>query len=111
MSSKKKIKTVAGLDAEILRLKLRAFELEEKLEDNVDHLKDNYGSMAFNSVFKRKNSSFGASANGNHFWSAFTTRVLDNEKLQANIGSTVERFVERLSEGVENLFGRIFKKG
>ena len=108
--TKKKIRNVASLEAEIVRLNLRAIELENKLEDNVDQLKDNFGSMAFNSVFKRKNTPYGSSASGNHFWSAFTTRVLDNENLQSNIGNVVERFVEKLSEGVENLFGRIFKK-
>ena len=109
--TKKKIRNVASLEAEIVRLNLRAIELENKLEDNIDELKDNFGSMAFNSVFKRKNTPYGSSVNGNHFWSAFTTRVLDNEKLQSNIGNAVERFVEKLSEGVENLFGRVFKKG
>src|SRR4029077_20390690 len=109
--TKKKIRSVASLEAEIVRLQLRAIELENKLEDNVDQLRDNFGSMTFNSVFKRKNTPYGSSVNGNHFWSAFTARVLDNEKLQSNIGNAVERFVEKFSEGAETLSGRIFKKG
>jgi hypothetical protein len=47
---KKKIKNLDSLDREIMRLKLRSHEIEQKLDQNLTSLKDNVASMAFNSI-------------------------------------------------------------
>ncbi len=45
-----KIQTSEDLKAEIKRLNSRCRQMEEQLDANMDHFKDNYKMMAFNSI-------------------------------------------------------------
>lgn len=46
----KKIKNLADLEREVMRLKLKSRNLETELGDRATHLKNNYKSMAMNTV-------------------------------------------------------------
>ena len=110
MTRKKHIHSIESLDQEILRLKHRQSEIEKDLGTNFDHLRSNYGSMAFNSIFKKKSPAYSSTPDSNHFWGGLTARILDNEKLQDNVGGLVERLITKVSDGIESIFGKPGKK-
>jgi len=110
MTRKKNIHSIESLDQEILRLKHRQSEIEKDLANNLDYLRSNYGSMAFNSIFKKKSPTYSSTPDSNHFWGGLTARILDNEKLQDNVGGLVERLITKVSDGIEGLLGKFGKK-
>lgn len=79
---------------EKMRLRMRA--IEGKLDDNLAGLKDNYGMMALNSVLGSEKK-----AKMQSFWSNMAGKLLENPKLQNNIGKWVDKIAERLADGIE----------
>lgn len=100
-----RIHNLDSLEKEIYRLKLHSRKLEDKMDENFTHLKENYGRMARNSVFGKKDGSMkdalGAGISGAFF---------RNERLQQAIDKIVGHLVEKATEGIDALIDKLFKK-
>ncbi len=100
-----RIHNLDSLEKEIYRLKLHSQKLEDKMDENFTHLKENYGRMARNSVFGKKDGSMkdalGAGISGAFF---------RNERLQQAIDRIVGHLVEKATEGIDALIDKLFKK-
>lgn len=103
MTAKKpNINNMSSLDAEIRRLKTRCREMEAELDNNMDALKENYGSMAFNSIIGNRLKSLpllGTAAGA----------LLGTPKVQAVIQTFFEKIFSRGSGIVERWITRVFK--
>jgi len=91
-----KIKNLQGLELEMERINLRMQAIEDRLEQNMSGLRDNFGSMAFNSVIGAEQK-----ARMHNFWSRLAEKFMDNPRLQNNIGKWVDRLAEKLADGIE----------
>lgn len=87
------------LEREIYLKKLRASEIERRLDHNVEHLRENFRGMAFRSVL-------GGRSSGREFAGEFTLRLLESEKLQDNLLSFVDKLTDRLARAVRRNKGR-----
>jgi len=101
--SKPQIYDMASLDAEIKRLKRRSKELEERMEDSADELKENYGNMAFNSFIGNRIKNIPILGAILYPW------VID-ESVQETIQQFSERFFKKSGEYLQKLLSAIFDK-
>lgn len=101
--SKPQIYDMASLDAEIKRLKRRSKELEERMEDSADELKENYGKMAFNSFIGNRIKNIPILGVILYPW------VID-ESVQETIQQFSERFFKKSGEYLQKLLSAIFDK-
>ena len=102
----KKTKKIHGLDTlerEIYRLRLEAKNIEEKLDQNLDHLQENYWSMALNSFSCSKNTKHNGE---NGFWKNFT----ESEGFNSAINSIAGNVVEKAAEGLNGWMNKFFSK-
>ena len=91
------------LEKEIYKLKLKAKNIEEKLDDNLEKFQHNYSSMFMNSFFRKKKQE---KTNGNGFFES----AFKNDGFNAIINKVTDRVAERAVEGLENLVDKIFHK-
>jgi hypothetical protein len=98
----RKIRNTESLDSEIRRLQDKARVLEEKLDNNLDYLQENYSSMIMGSLFNKEGikSSFATSLAG---------FFLGNEKLQEAVSNIVNTLAEKATIGLEKLSERLTK--
>lgn len=104
MMKSSRIHNLDSLEKEIYRLKMHSKKLEDKMDENFIHLKENYGRMARNSVFGKKETTkdaLGAGISGAFFRS---------ERLQQVIDKIVNHLVDKAAEGLDSLIDKIFKK-
>lgn len=98
-----KIETSEDLKAEIKRLNSRCRQIESQLDDNMDHLRDNYKSMAFNSIIgnRIKGVPILAAAMGLLAGSPLTKRLISFgfEKLMGKRVGFFERWLGRFFRG------------
>lgn len=81
-----RIKNLESLELEIERTKIRLEGIEGKFDHNLSELRENYGSMAFNSILgKAKPSGAGS------FWSRMAEKLMDHPKVQQTIGDLVDK--------------------
>ena len=99
----KNIHNLDSLEKEIYRLQLEAKHIGEKLDDNIEHLQENFSSIAMNSITcsKKKKSNENGSAFGD---------FLNNDKLNSVVGRVTDRIVERAADGIDKLVDKIFSK-
>lgn len=103
MANSKEIHSLQKLEKEIYRLQLKAKNIEQQLDDNFDHLQDNFHGMAWNSLIRYKSSK--------QRWSAGVVQgLLSQERLQDALARIVSYLADKLSDGIEGLIGRIFGK-
>ena len=101
MKKIKHIHSYDSLQAELSRLEREAKMIEEKLDNNFEHLQENFSSMAMNSFFHRKANWQDARENGSFF---------KNEKLNTMVNKFTDRVVERAAEGLEKITEKLFQK-
>lgn len=94
---------ITTLDAEIKRLKKKVHELEDQFNESADELKDNYGSMAFNSFV-------GNNIRKIPLLGAFLYPWLTNPAIQENIQRFSENMLEKASDFLQKWFSSIFEK-
>jgi hypothetical protein len=100
----KKVKNIHNLDSlerEIYRLKLETKNIEEKLDHNLEHLHENFSSMAMNSFFRK---------NKNEEKDNIFGSFLKNEKLNTFVNKITDHITERAEEGIDKLIDKIFHK-
>jgi hypothetical protein len=101
---KNSIKTVDALEKEIYKRKLRLKEIEKTLGQNVDQLRDNFGSMALQTILgPGKSSSMGITG-------TLMMKVMDNERLQSSLAEFVERLAEKIGDGIHKVTDKILHK-
>jgi hypothetical protein len=101
---KNSIKNVDALEKEIYKRRLRLREIEKNLGQNVDYMRDNFGSMALESLIgPAKSSPMGITGN-------LMLKAINNEKLQNSLAELAERLAEKLGEGIEKVTARILHK-
>jgi hypothetical protein len=91
-----KIKNLHTLELEMERMDLRLKHIEQKLDGNISDLRENAGSMAFNSILGQEKKQ-----QLHHFWSRMAEKLLDNPRLQNNIGKWVDKMADKLADGIE----------
>jgi hypothetical protein len=91
-----KIKNLHTLELEMEKMKLRAKHIEQKLDDNVSDLRENIGTMAFNSILGQEKKQ-----KLHHFWSRMAEKLMDNPRLQNNIGKWVDKIADKLADKIE----------
>jgi hypothetical protein len=101
---KNNIKSVDALEKEIYKRRLRLREIEKNLGQNADHLRDNFGSMALQSIMgPGKSSPMGTAGN-------LMLKAINNEKLQNSLAELVERLAEKLGDGIHKVTNKILHK-
>jgi hypothetical protein len=101
---KNSIKNVDALEKEIYKRRLRLREIEKNLGKNVDHMRDNFGSMALQSILgPGKSSPMGITGN-------LMLQAINNEKLQNSLAELVERLAERVGHWIEKQTEKILHK-
>jgi hypothetical protein len=103
MKKANKIHNLDQLEREIYRLKLEARNIEKQLDRNLDHLQDNYFSMAMNSIFGRKKRE--ADDKPGFFESLFRS-----DGFNAAMSKMTETVVAKAAAGIETLIDKLFNK-
>jgi hypothetical protein len=98
--STRSIKNVAELDKEIYRLQLQAKNLEDKMDDKLKYLQQNYPGMIVNSVFPNKE-------NITH---RLAGSLLNNQKVQTVLEKLTDHLADKAAEGLDNLVDKLFHK-
>jgi hypothetical protein len=96
----KQIKDLESLDTEIANLRYRVQEIENRFDENFTDLKENYGSMAMNSIFRKRKK------NQQSFWNGLTAGVLGSEKVQDGIAFLIDKLRGAFSRVVDRFFGK-----
>jgi hypothetical protein len=96
MPRKKHIRDLDALDREIILLKKRALKIQHAMDEQMLHLKENSGSMFWNTLVK---------GGGKH---AFTTTVLSvvlqNEKVQGLIRQLTGKLADFIGKATGKMF-------
>lgn len=103
MKKAKNIHNLDSLEKEIYRLKLEAKNIEGKLEQNFEHLQDNYYSMTMNSFFKKSERHHEAK-------SGFFDSFFKSESFNAAIHKATDHIASRAAESIEDLVDKIIDR-
>lgn len=95
---RKKIRNLNQLEKEIHRQKLRAKELELKIDGQLDHFQDHFLSMAAQSLLKKTGPAAG-----------FLQLILENDSVQQGLQQLSSRLSEKLTHLIESLLSRFSK--
>ncbi len=94
-----KIHDVESLNRAIAELEQKKKMLEEKLEENGQHLQDNFMSMAFKSAIPKTSFETGPIAAAASFFKS--------DKLKDGINSLFGSVTEMASEGIESIVSKL----
>lgn len=99
-----KIKNLDMLEKEIYRLRRDAKNYKDKLEENLDYLQKNYGSLTMNSIFNHTSASKEKLKEKifNSFW--------ENEKINEGINKIVGHLTDKAAGGIENWIDKILQR-
>jgi hypothetical protein len=92
------------LDKEIRRLRVKAKQLEEQIDENFNYFQQHSGSMFVRSLLPRKIE--GEDLTG----LPLVDTVLQNERLQNILLKLADLIAEKLGDGLNWLTTRVFKK-
>lgn len=96
-----KIHDLNSLEREISRLRRQARGMEQELDNNFDHLHDNFHRMAWNSLIRYNSHK--------QSWSAGVVQgILGQERVQRGLGRLVNFLADLAAEGLDNLINRLF---
>jgi hypothetical protein len=97
-------RSMASLDQDIRRLRSKAKQLEEQIDDNFNYFQQHSGSMFVRSLLPRKID--GEELTGLRL----VDTVLQNERLQSIVLKLADILAEKLGDGLNWLTTRVFKK-
>jgi hypothetical protein len=102
--STKASRSLDSLDGEIKRLRIKAKQLEEKIDENFNYFQQHSGSLFVRSLLHRKLE--GEELTGYRL----LDRVMENERLQKVLLKLADILAEKLGDGLNWLVTRVFKK-
>ena len=102
--STKASRSLDSLDGEIRRLRTKARQLEEKIDENFNYFQQHSGSLFVRSLLPRKLE--GEELTGYRL----LDRVMENEQLQKVLLRLADILAEKLGDGLNWLVTRVFKK-
>lgn len=102
--STKASRSMDALDGDIRRLRAKAKQLEEKIDENFNYFQQHSGSLFVRSLLPRKLE--GEELTGYRLFD----RVLENERLQKILLRLADILAEKLGDGLNWLVTRVFKK-
>ena len=99
----KEIESLQSLEREIYRLQRKAKNIEVELDNNFDHLQDNFHRMTWNSLVRYKSN--------RQSWSAGVVQnLLSQDRVQDGLAQLVSYLAEKLTDGIDRLISRLFGK-
>jgi hypothetical protein len=102
--STKASRSMSALDGDIRRLRAKAKQLEEKIDENFNYFQQHSGSLFVRSLLPRKLE--GEELTGYRL----LDRVMENERLQKVLLRLADILAEKLGDGLNWLVTRVFKK-
>jgi hypothetical protein len=99
----RKINDIESIDREITRLRLRAKDLETKMDINFSYLQEHSSSLMVNSLlsgFINKESLLGSIIN----------LGVQNERLRKTLGNLAEIIIDKLANAIDFLVGKMSAK-
>jgi hypothetical protein len=103
-SKSKASRTLDTLEADIRKLRKKARQLEQQLDDNFTYFQQHSGTLFVRSLLPRRIE--GQSVTGNPIIDPF----LQNERLQKVLAKLAEMLADKLGDGVNWVINRVFKK-
>lgn len=97
-------RSMNALDQEIRQLRMKAKQLEERIDENFNYFQQHSGSMFVRSLLPRKID--GEELTGLRL----VDTILQNERLQNIILKLADIIAEKLGDGLNWLTTRVFKK-
>ncbi|HXB07871.1 MAG TPA: hypothetical protein VNW04_12155 [Puia sp.] len=97
-------RSMSTLDQEIRRLRTKAKQLEERIDENFNYFQQHSGSMFVRSLLPRKLE--GEELTGLRL----VDTILQNERLQNLLMKLADILAEKLGDGLNWLTTRVFKK-
>jgi hypothetical protein len=95
---------MAALDGDIRRLKVKARELEDQIDENFAYFQQHSGSLFVRSLLPRKIE--GEDLTGYRL----LDKVMENERLQTVLLKLADILAEKLGDSLNWLITRVFKK-
>jgi hypothetical protein len=95
---------MAALDGDIRRLKVKARELEDQIDENFAYFQQHSGSLFVRSLLPRKIE--GEDLTGYRL----LDKVMENERLQTVLLKLADILAEKLGDSLNWLIARVFKK-
>jgi len=102
--STKASRAMDALDQDIRRLKVKARQLEERIDENFTFFQQHSGSLFVRSLLPRKIE--GEVLTGFRL----LDRVIENERLQKVLLKLADILAEKLGDGLNWMVNRVFKK-
>ena len=102
--STKASRSMAALDGDIRRLKVKARELEDQIDENFAYFQQHSGSLFVRSLLPRKIE--GEDLTGYRL----LDKVMENERLQTVLLKLADILAEKLGDSLNWLIARVFKK-
>jgi site-specific recombinase len=96
-------KTIHDIDKAIVRQKAKAKLLEQKMDQQFEHLQENYGSMVKNSLFK-------INIGGESIVGNLLQNILGNERVQRSVGSVLGKAGDRFADWMDKFTDKLSKK-
>lgn len=102
------IDTLYELEKEIFKLQMRAKDIEVVLDDNFDHLQDNFYKMGWNSIFsgKRRRKKKKQEEAETGYNTGFIQGLLGTESIQILLQQLVPMVASKISALLERLVQR-----
>ncbi len=102
--STKASRSMDSLDGEIRRLRTKAKQLEEQIDDNFSYFQQHSGSLFVRSLLPRKIE--GEDLTGYRLFD----KIMENERLQKVLLRLADILAEKLGDGLNWMVTRVFKK-
>lgn len=106
---KKKINNTESLNEEISRLQSKAKELENRLDNSLNYLQDNYSAMIVNSVFSKAGNMLPGGIKGGIIGTILSL-ILSNEKIAEAFSKITNHLAEKAADSIDRLAEKIVKK-
>ena len=91
---KKPIKNIHALNKRISDLKVKQLMLENKMDHNFQHLRENALGMGLHSVFGKR-------TRASSFWAEIVTHIMESEKLQQAVKNFVNKITDKISDALK----------
>jgi hypothetical protein len=92
------------LEKEIYRLRLKAKNTADKLNDNFEYLQDHYSSMTMNSILNR------SCDHKEKLKEKIINFIWKNEEVHDGVNKVIDHLADKTSEGMEGLSDNFFHK-